>query len=703
MLWNRFPLVRVLIPFIAGISIALYFQFTYILPLGFFFVLILLSFTFIYILLRKLSYRLRWLPGLFILLFYLGAGYQLTVLNLNANKANYFGSFVGKKNFTIATLSEPLQEKEKAYKAVVKISDVRDSLGWHSTTGKAIIYFEKDSMPLDLNYGDKILVYGKIAEISPPMNPGEFNYKAYLKNRGIEYQMYASRHDWKFLAAENGNPFYAWTYKIRDKLLKILQDAGIKGDEYAVISALLIGYTDKLDPDLIKTYQGSGVMHILSVSGMHVAIVFAMMNLLLSFFNRMKYGRIPKAVILLLFIWFYATITGLAPATIRAAAMFSFIIVAKASRRQTDIFNVLAVSLLTLLLINPFYLVDIGFQLSYLAVIGIVTIYPFIYQKYRSRYWLDDQIWSLISVSIAAQLITFPLSLYYFHQFPNYFLLTNLIAVPWSAVVIYLGMAVLMFSWFPWLAALLSKALVYALLFLNGSIATVDGLKFSVWDNISITTIEMLLLYIIIMFLMLYLSKRNKKLVLAGLAMTLLLMVSLSLHAFQAAHQQKIIIYNINKHTAMDFVDGNNCCFVSDSAMQSDLRKQGLHIYDNRCLIHTEVAKSILINTSTFLNFNNSFYIHSGLIQFMGKRLAVVSKEIIDSSAMKFDFVLLTQNANITIQHLREHYQPQQIIFDATNSTLKIKKWKQECDSLHIPYYATTDKGAWIFDINSFQ
>ncbi len=699
MLWNRFPLVRVLIPFIAGISIALYFQLTFILPLALFFLLILLSFALLFILQRKLSYSLRWLSGLLILLFYLGAGYQLTVLNLNANKANYFGSIVGRKNFSIATLTEPLQEKEKVYKAVVNICDVRDSLSWHPTSGKAIIYFEKDSASRNLHYGDKVLLGGKLTEISPPLNPGEFNYKAYLKNRGIEYQGYMKQQDWKFMSAGNGNPFYAWTYKIRDKLLKILEDEGIKGDEYAVVSALLIGYTDKLDPDLIKSYQGSGVMHILSVSGMHVAIVFAVMNLLLSFFNNMKYGRIPKAVILLLFIWFYAMITGLAPATIRAAAMFSFIIVARISRRRTDIYNVLAVSLLSLLLINPLYVVDIGFQLSYLAVIGIVAIYPFIYQKYQSRYWLDDQIWSLISVSIAAQLITFPLSLYYFHQFPNYFLLTNLIAVPWSAVVIYLGMAVLAFSWFPWLAAVLSKALVYSLLFLNGSIAAVDNLKFSVWDNISITTIELLLFYSIIVLLLVYLSKRNKKLVLAGLTLTLLLSVSLSVHAFQFAGQKKIIVYNIRKHTAIDFVDGNHCYFVSDSTLQTDLRKQGLHVYDNRSLLHIEVAKNFPINTSTFINFSNSFYIHSGFMQFMGKKLAVVSKEIVDSTSRKFDFVLLTRNANITMQQLHKHYQSKITIFDASNSSLNIQQWKQECETLHLPYYVTADEGAWIIDL----
>ncbi len=703
MFWNRFPLVRVLIPFIAGICFALYFQLTFILPLGLFFALILISYTFIFILQRKLSYRLRQLPGYVILLFYMCAGYQLTVLNLNTNNPNYFGRFVGKKNFSIAMLTEPIQVKEKVCKAVVNISDVRDSLQWHPVLGKAIIYFEKDSVSQHLNYGDKVLVCGKLAEINPPMNPGEFNYKAYLKNRSIEYQVYAAQHDWKFLSNHNGNPFFAWTYKIRDKLLKILMDEGISGDEYAVVSALLIGYTDKLDPELIKNYQGSGVMHILSVSGMHVAIVFAVMNLLLSFFNRMKYGRIPKALILLLFIWFYAMITGLAPPTIRAAAMFTFIVIAKASRKRTNIYNVLAASLLALLIWNPYYLLDVGFQLSYLAVIGIVALYPSIYYRYAPRYWLSDQIWSLLSVSIAAQLITFPLSLYYFHQFPNYFLLTNLIAVPWSAVVIYLGMAALVFSWVPCLSVVLSKALTYSLIFLNGSISFIEQLPYAVWRAISITTFEMLLFYMIIALFFVYLVKNNKKIVLGGLAMLVILSVSLSVHAFQAAHQKKIIVYNIKKHTAIDFVDGNRCYFVSDSALQSDVLKQAYHIFNNRCQLKTEPAKSLPINTSSFLSFNNAFYINSGFVQFAGKKIAIVSHEIKDSTAMNVDVVLITHNAPVAIAALRKHYQSQLIIFDASNSSLNIQKWKQECEALRIPYYATADSGAWMLDVESSE
>ena len=700
MFWNRYPLARVLLPFIAGIIIALAFQFSFVLPLVLFLVLILLSFSFVFILTRKLGYGLRWLPGIVIMLFWLLAGYQLTVLRLNVNTADYFGQYISEKNFTVATLTEPLQVREKTCRAVVDISLINDSVGWHQTSGKAIVYLEKDSNAQKLKYGDKILLYDRFSEIPPPLNPGEFNYKNYLKYRSIDYSAYAKSHDWKLLNQGNGYAFVAFTYTIRDKLLKILEQEGIKGNEYAVVSALLIGYTDKLDPDLIKDYQGSGAMHILSVSGMHVGIVFVVLNFLLFFFDKTKYGRFPKAVILLAFVWFYALLTGMSPAVMRAAGMFSFIIAGNAFKQRPDIYNTLASSALVLLLINPFYLADVGFQLSYLAVAGIVAIYPRIHQNWRPKYRLTEKIWSLVAVSIAAQIVTFPLSMYYFHQFPNYFLLTNIIAVPLSAVVIYLGIAVLVFSSVPVLSVCLSKALTWALMLLNGSISTVEHLPFAVSLAISVTTVETILIYFLLILFLVWIFRKHTKALTGGLAVVLILMLSMSVRAFQASQQRKIIVYNIGKHTAIDLVDGNNCYFMADTAMLADAHNQEFHIFNCRYALRTRIRNAYPLNKTLMdTATGNGLYMNSGLLQFGTSRIAVVSRASCCDKSVAADVALVCQNPDMDMAALSKQYRTRLIVFDASNSAKNILKWEKQCKVLGIFCYSTQEKGAWIWNL----
>ncbi|HPS26082.1 MAG TPA: ComEC/Rec2 family competence protein, partial [Bacteroidales bacterium] len=509
MFWNKYPIARILIPFLSGICIALGFQLSFALPVLVFALLTgLISFVVI-VFQKKLSFRMRWLTGIMFTIFFFMAGYQLTVIKTKHHAPAHYSKYLAAENYVLAELCEPVQVRERVCKCVVEIKEVKDSVQSYRTSGKAIIYLEKDSLSSKLNYGDEIFFKGRFAEVPPPMNPREYNYKNYLKYRQVEYSTYVMKTRWKLLTSGNGSVLKGFAYTLREKLLQILRDNGLQGREFAVVSALLVGYTDNLDPELIREYQGTGAIHILSVSGLHVGIIFIVLNFLLQFFDKSKYGRLPKALFLLVFIWFYAVLTGMSPSVMRATAMFSFVIVGKALRQPPAIYNTIAASALVLLMFDPYMLMAVGFQLSYLAVLGIVALYPAISKVWTPKYWLLRQIWSLVAVSLAAQMVTFPLCLLYFHQFPNYFLLTNIIATPLSGLVIYLGIAVLVFNFIPWLAMILAKALSYSLLFLNGSISFIEGLPYSVTRSISFTFMEMLVVYAIIVSLCVFIIRRN--------------------------------------------------------------------------------------------------------------------------------------------------------------------------------------------------
>ncbi len=701
MFWNRFPFLRILLPFLTGILVAFYIGFEMIIPVYIFFALYLIYALLVIVFPDKLSYRSRWIPGALIIVFFFLSGYQLNVLQKPVNNTHYFGKYIAKNTQVVCTLTEPVQVRERSCKAIVEMVSVKDSAGWHHTSGKAMIYFQKDSLSEKLKYGDNILLAGNFNTVHPPMNPGEFDYKTYLKNRSVEYSAFLKKDKWALVSSGNGCPLLNYTYSLRQKLLAILDKSGLSGREYGVISALLIGYTDKLDPDLIKDYQGSGAMHILSVSGMHVGVIYLVLNFFLFFFDKFKYGRVPKAVMLILFVWFYAVLTGLSPAVFRAATMFSLIALGNAFKYPPNIFNTLAASAFVLLVYNPFFLFDIGFQLSYLAVIGIVTIYPVIYKSWHPEYWLVNKLWSLIAVSIAAQIVTFPLSLYYFHQFPNYFILTNMAAVPLSALVIYLGIAYLVFYWVPYLGIILGKALTWSLLGLNGSVSFIENLPFSVSRSISINGAEMILLYLIITFVFLFVIFKKPKMFIAILCLTLIILSSFTINRVTMQQQKKIIVYNVSKHTAIDFIDGSSCYFVSDSSLKNDNRKHDFYIANSRILNHTKKLNSYTVSDSSAYFADNVFYKNLRFIYFAGKRMVIVDKATTNPRKIPVDMLLISNNPDISIDELLTQYNPGLIIMDASNSATNIKKWIKQCIIRDVPFYVTSNTGAFISQINS--
>jgi competence protein ComEC len=699
MFWNRYPFLRILLAFLSGILLPLYTGFTQPLPVYVPALLFLIYSVLIIAFQQKLSYRLRWITGLLIFIFFMMSGYQLKIWHDAPKQTQYFGKFLSEKAVVECILTEPMQEKEKTCKAVVEITAVSDSSTSHHTSGKAIIYLQKDSLSQKLVYGDKIILCGKFRPVNPPMNPGEFDYRTYLHNRSIEFSAFIKTSDWKWISSGNGNPIQSYAYSLRQKLLNILDQRGISGSEYAVISALLVGYTDKIDADLIRDYQGSGAMHILSVSGMHVGIIYLFLNFLLFFFDKFKYGRAPKAVILILFVWSYAILTGLSPAVMRASTMFTFIAFSNAFRYPPNLLNTLAASAFTLLVFDPYFITDIGFQLSYLSVLGIILIYPVIYQSWGAPNRLLNKIWALIAVSLATQIVTFPLSMFYFHQFPNYFILTNLVAVPWSAVVIYLGIACLVFHSVPFLSVILSKALTWSLIFLNGCVSFIEGLPYSVSGSISITPVETLLIYLAIGAILLWFSNRTSKWVFSGLVFLLIFAVSFSFRNMSLKQERRIIVYNIAKHTAIDFINGNSCYFVADSSLRKDTRKMDFFIKNSRIKYQTKIVNTFYLPDTAGTFADDIFYKKDNFISFAGKRMAIVNSKTVSSDKITVDFLLITHNTKMSPDEILQQFRPGLIILDASNNRYYSERLLAQCRKRNIACFSTSLSGAWILKI----
>lgn len=644
------------------------------------------------------SYRKSWWFGLLVNGSLFLFSFQLTILKTEKFSDNHFSKYTNGTQLAYCRLTEQYLEKEKSLKVIVQVQAIKQGDNWKNTSGKAMLFFKKDSLSLKLKYGDQLFINANLNDIPPPQNPGEFNYKRFLKFHNVYNQAYIKNADWIYCGENKGNYLLEKSYQLRNNLLAILTENNLYGLEFAVGSALLLGYVDKLDADIISAYASTGALHILSVSGLHVAIIYIVFNWLLSFLLKFKYGNIIRAIILILLLWSYATLTGLSPSVLRAATMFSFIIIAKAYFRNTNIYNTLAASAFLLLLFNPYFIMDVGFQLSYIAVIGIIYIQPKIYDWFELDNWLLDQIWKITSVSIAAQIATFPLGFYYFNQFPNYFLFSNLIVIPISTAIIYLGIALFTFAKFSLITSYLAMGFGFGVWFLNQSVNAIEKWPYAVIQGISITAFETFLLYLFIAALLIYFSTRKFISLLMVFILFITILSSQLIEQFNQYKQKSFVIYNIPKTSAIDFISAKSNILLTDTAFAKNEKALLYRVKHNLWNLGINNTKIISENIKTnYLSINNNF------IQFYDLRMtkinAINNFKIVAKDPIHLDYLIISENPKLQISEIFKQYNARIIVFDSSNSIYNIRKWKTECKLLNQAYYSVVDSGALIVSL----
>ncbi len=369
---------------------------------------------------------------------------------------------------------------------------------------------------------------------------------------------------------KNKNVWHSFIFSIRQKVISILDKYLGKNDESSIAKALLIGYKVDLDKDLLQAYSDAGVVHIIAISGLHIGIIYAILLWLFSILPFTKKSKPLRLFLILSGLWLFVLLTGASPSAVRAAIMFSFIIIGNAFNRTGSVYNSIAASAFLLLCYNPYFLWDVGFQLSYLAVLGIVIAYKPISNWFYFHNKLLQKGWQLCAVSLSAQLFTFPLCLYYFHQLPLLFLLSNLIAIPLASLALCSSLILIAISFLPPLALFFSKS-VYALIWLlNHFILKFDSIPYSLWSGISISEFETFLLYLIITTVVFAFIRKNKTAVKYAIAFLFCFASFKTYKEWKLFHQKKIIVYNIPRHKAVEFIDRNNFFFEGDSEVTTD-------------------------------------------------------------------------------------------------------------------------------------
>lgn len=667
------------------------------------------------------AYQYRVVNGGALILLLFSLGYIDTWLATGKNQPRHFSKFYrGGGDIVVAKVVEPPVEKEKLVTAVAEVTTLKSGNTVAPATGNVQLNFWKDKGDsVDIHYGDVIAFSREIQEFDPPKNPNEFRFKRYYALRNIYHKVFLNGDDWHLLKTDEGNNLFAGVLKVRASFLATIKKYVSDKNDFGVAAAIMLGYNDFENNDIKRAYASSGTLHVLSVSGLHVGIMFLMLNFLLKWMD--ERGRrfvIAKATFIILFIWFYAVLTGLSAPVIRSAMMFTLIQIGTVMARNVNTYNIVAGSAVLILLFNPFLIADVGFQLSYMAVFGIVYFYKKISvllvfklpSKYKSANqkgslsklntfvkhhlrWLPvmaiDFCWQLIAVSIAAQVVTLPLSLLYFNQFPKLFLLSNLVVIPLSNLVLFIGTALFAFGHIPFLNDCAGALFNWLLHVLDKFVFAIDRLPFALIQGIVITTAELVLLYLLIGLIAWLTEQQKPKVLIAALGIFVALCSFQSYRNYTNSGLKEIVVYDVPKKKAVAFISSCKVQYDIDSSLLSNYGSMNFYIRHHwwNCGV-TNASKISGIPTP-----------YGDLVVFEGHRILLVDSAGEHSNygiPLKADILVMSENIRTTIAQMSQKIHFDEVVFDSSNKPWRTKKWINECKSIGLRYWDVATQGAYI-------
>ncbi|MGZ3872229.1 MAG: ComEC/Rec2 family competence protein [Mucilaginibacter sp.] len=678
---GEIPFFLLLLPFLTGIGLAVNFPANHPGWLLFVFYIVSISFIILNLVYSRLAlYKSKWIGGALIVVILIVSGYIITIKNNELNDGRHYCRQPAQ--YLVVKISNEPTFRNGYLRLTANVEKTIDKGKPLAATGTLLIVLKSNSD--HLRYGDELLIPATYQPIAAPSNPAEFNYKRYLANQNIYYQAFLVPSQFAVLATNRGNPVIGYSLRLRQHLIDKLKRNMHDTSAVAVASTLILGYKADLSSDILQAYSKTGTIHVLSVSGAHVAIIYLLLAFALGFLNRYKYGKFAKASIIIILIWYYALLTGFSPAVSRAAVMISMVVAGKTFSRYINTLNILAVSAFVLLIYNPLFIMDVGFQLSYLAVFGLIVFQPVVYNWLQFKNRWADKLWSLCSVSIAAQVITFPLSAFYFHQFPVYFLISNLvIAVP-VAIIMYSGVLYLLLPQISYLSKVIALVLEHAILVMNRFLVWIENLPFASISKIWLTTAEYLLLYVIIVGLFYFLYNQRIIMLKISLLCTLLLSISFSVKRIRSMRDNEIAWLNISKHKAIVFKYGNEAMVLTDLENTNKAWRYSVQPY----------LDSSRINNLRVLGLNQNirtdwFIKKEGLVQFCNTRVLFLYDHFSGNGLapkLRMDYIYLAENPRVNYNAISKSFDCQLLVIDGNNTDRYINNLKSDASRNKIAY-----------------
>jgi len=714
MVWSAFPFVRIVFALMVGILLYKSFQLDAFIC-SMLSVFLSISYTILYFAFKPSQRRkYHFLFGLVSLSAIACFGVALTHQKTEILQSSHFANLSDSLAYYEAVLDEEVQEKTKGYKMEVVIKRIFIKGKWQEASGRNLLYIKKiedNTLAKNLKYGDKIVVRAAPQLTLPPPNPKAFDFKQYLAYQQIYHQQFVLPSQVKVIGNEPPNYILKLAIELRQKADKALATYIDSKEEYAIVTALVIGIKDHLDNTIRNTYSNTGAMHVLAVSGLHVGILLAILERIFSWVkNKGRHGKWIFLTIILLGLWFYAFITGLSPSVLRAVIMFSLVALAKTIQRNSSIYNTIAFSALLILCYDPYLLLSVSFQLSYLALLGIVYFHPKIYGLFRledkfptlSKWFYKplDFAWSITCVSIAAQIGTFPLGLYYFHQFPVYFPLSNLVVIPAAAWIFSFGLIIIFtgicLSFVPFISQFFGILAKWSVWLQNFLLFVIEDLPKSVINGIDIHFWETVLIYSVILLLSLFFAFQKFRYLAYAAALVLALSVGQFIEFSEQKKQSTFYVFDSGKKLNFNILEANQNMMFADSAMLADdyiVRSQFYNYWAYRGIANINYLN--MANEST--KYSDSLAMQKTknyhLLAYKEKKILWLwarTKEPLPEA----DYLLISKNAVRDLEKF-DHTKFKEIILDASNYRNTSMKLEMQAQKLGIKLHNIHSKGAY--------
>jgi competence protein ComEC len=662
----HFPLTRITLFFILGILVGFYGK------INLFWTSLLLIFG---ILIFLFSFFKNKFFGVscFILSFFIGITTQVFHANIweNYHYTKQIGSSE-KPHLLEVTLKEKLKNTYLNTRFIATVNQFDSK----KSCGKIIFNIRKDSLFHDFEIGTKLKLQSTVYKNREMNNPNQFDYGQYLENQQVYAQVYADVEELKISPNIQKDAWY-YTAKFRNRIIHNLEKTGFCKKELAVVNALILGQQQDISADVLQDYQFAGAIHILSVSGLHVGFIMLFIGFLLKPIPNHRKGKLTKLIITLLSIWIFGFIAGFAPSILRSVVMFSFVAIGKFMGRAHNIFHTLLVSALLILLFKPSFLFDVGFQLSYISLFFIVWLQPYFASFWTPKYKFINFFWEILTVSFAAQVGAFPLSMYYFHQFPGLFFVTNLLILPLIGFVMGYAVVIMFLAFFDILPHFLMKILEISVWILDEIIAFIASFEQFIIQNIPINGYILFSLYLMIIGLIIYFKdKKFNKLVFA-LATIILFQISLIGTKYYHQNQKELIVFNIKKNSLIAVRNGQNTTVYANDSILKNIGKES-HL------------KSYIVGN--FSRIKNKKLL-ANLLFFNNNKILIIDSIAVYPTNISPDVLLITNSPKLNLERFLQNCKPKIVVADASNFKSSIKIWQTTCEQQKIPFHATTEKG----------
>lgn len=672
-LWEQVPILRLLLPFIVGIllfdtaPVLLSDNFVFVLPVLIFSNLTLLAFS-----LNKPKFAFANATSTVVLLATIA--YSICYFNDDRHNNQWFGHNKNTDSSNSLVLVTKAEEKGKTYKYEVELLHSISEKSIRPCEGKAFVYVYKNVEGEIINKGDILLLPSDWSAITNSGNPFEMDYKKFCGRKNFFYQQFLSPKQVIIYARNNKKSISIWD-KAHGYCISSINAFIKDSTSNALLKAMIIGEEKDIDPNTREAYSDTGIIHIVSISGAHVAIIFAAVYFLFGLIKTKKYKWV-KVIASLAIIWFYVMLAGASTPALRAAAMFSILAIGNVSNQRANPLNQLFSTAFILLLIQPMWLFSIGFQLSFMAVLSLIIFYPSFTSLFKPSNKIVLFFSNAIAASIAAEILVAPLVAYYFHSFPIMFIFANVLASLTMGAILVLGMLMILFAKISVIATFLSTIIVFISNIFHKGIYLLQQVNFNAFKTIYLPALSMLFLYLLIASLVVTIGFKKKRAVWASLCCLLTLSIFHLQRSLQINSQEQLIVFNKSREAYCEYIDANWYSIIKGSDEENRATKN-VHI-------GLGVKKKEMPTVRQLYVINDQ------------KVLLMDSNTKADATFPVDVLIVTSVLKNVDVPALAKAFSPGRIVIANNQNKFLADRWKSQCREAQIAFHNTKTDGAFI-------